>query len=101
MSLVASTVGVVGAGSRTRVEAGLGEDVKPGVAAVLDPLVVPLGEHSADEADRGVTVGEDADDVGAAADLAVAPFWGTRSAPACRSRRQAPGRAGRGPRWRR
>jgi hypothetical protein len=40
MSLVASTVGVVGAGSRTRVEAGLGEDVKPEVAAVLDPLVV-------------------------------------------------------------
>jgi len=34
------------------------EDVEPEVAAVLDPLVVPLGEHSTDEADRGVTVGK-------------------------------------------
>jgi len=53
MSLVAGTVVVVGAGSRTRVEAALSEDVEPEVAAVLDPLVVLLGEHSADEAVSG------------------------------------------------
>ena len=40
-----------------------------------------FGEDSADEADEGVAAGEDADDVGAAADLAVEPFlvesaWG-------------------------
>jgi len=37
---------------------------------------VLFGEHGADEADEGVTAGEDADDVGAAADLAVEPFLG-------------------------
>jgi hypothetical protein len=35
-----------------------------------------FGEHGADEPDEGVPVGEDADDVGAAADLAVEPFLG-------------------------
>jgi hypothetical protein len=40
-----------------------------------------FGQHGADEADQRVTVGEDADDVGAAADLLVESlfypaFWG-------------------------
>ena len=40
------------------------------VAAAGDgPLVVLLGEDGPDEADHRATVGEDADDVGAAADL--------------------------------
>jgi hypothetical protein len=33
-----------------------------------------FGQHGADEADQGVAVGEDPDDVGAAADLLVEPF---------------------------
>jgi hypothetical protein len=33
-----------------------------------------FGEHGADETDQRVTVREDADDVGAAADLAVESF---------------------------
>lgn len=40
-------------------------------AALLDPLVVLLGQDRADEADDGVAVGEDPDLVGAAADLLV------------------------------
>ena len=55
-------------------EPGLGEDVQADVAAHLGPFVVLLGQDGADEADQGVAVGEDADDVGAAADLAVEPF---------------------------
>ena len=35
-----------------------------------------LGEDRADEADDGAAVGEDADDVGAAADLPVEPLGG-------------------------
>jgi hypothetical protein len=35
---------------------------------------VLLGQDRADEADEGVAAGEDADDVGAAADLAVEAF---------------------------
>jgi hypothetical protein len=37
---------------------------------------VLLGEDGADEADQCLAVGEDADDVGAAADLAVEPLLG-------------------------
>jgi hypothetical protein len=33
-----------------------------------------FGQDGADEADEGVAAGEDADDVGAAADLAVEPL---------------------------
>jgi len=45
---------------------------------------VLLGQHGADESDEGGAVGEDADDVGAAADLAVQAFlvgsaWGAVS----------------------
>ena len=35
-----------------------------------------LGQDGSDEPDRGVAVGEDPDDVGAAADLAVEPLVG-------------------------
>ena len=52
----------------------MGEDLEADVAALFGPLVVLLGEHGADGPDQGVAVGEDADDVGAAADLAVEPF---------------------------
>jgi len=50
------------------------QGVEAEVAAAFDPLVVLFGEDGADEAVQGVAVGEDADDVGAAADLAVEPF---------------------------
>ena len=35
-----------------------------------------FGQYRADEADQGVAVGEDADDIGAPADLLVEPFLG-------------------------
>lgn len=35
-----------------------------------------FGQHGSDEADQGVAVGEDTDDVGAPADLLVEPFLG-------------------------
>jgi len=44
------------------------------VAAALDPVIVLLGQDCADEAEQGVAVGEDADYVGAAADLSVEPL---------------------------
>ena len=52
-------------------EAGLGEDVEAEVAASFGPFVGLFGEDRADEADDRVTVREDPDGVGAAADLAV------------------------------
>jgi hypothetical protein len=57
-------------------QAAFGEDVQADVAAHLGPFVVLLGEHGADQADEGGPVGKDADDVGAAADLAVQSFLG-------------------------
>ena len=51
-------------------------------AGTLDVAIPKLrsgslfGEHGADESDQGGSVGEDADHVGAAADLAVEPFLG-------------------------
>ena len=48
------------------------------VAALDQPLVVLLGEQRADEPDHGVVVGEDPDDVGAAADLLVDPLQRVR-----------------------
>jgi hypothetical protein len=57
-------------------EAGAGEDVDAEVAAAFGPFVVLLGQDGADEADEGVAGGEDADDVGAAADLPVEAFLG-------------------------
>jgi hypothetical protein len=41
------------------------------VAAHDGPVVVDLAEHRTDQADDGVPVGEDANDVGAAPELAV------------------------------
>ena len=51
--------------------ADLGEDLQAHVAASFGPFVVLFHEHGADEADDGVAAGEDADDVGAAPQLAV------------------------------
>jgi len=52
----------------------LAQDVQADVAAHLGPFIVLLGQHRADEADQAVAVGEDPDNVGAAADLAVEPL---------------------------
>jgi hypothetical protein len=57
-------------------DAGACQDVEAEVAAAFGPFVVLLGQDGADEADQGVAAGEDAHDVGAAADLAVEPFLG-------------------------
>jgi hypothetical protein len=55
---------------------GAGEDVESEVAAAFGPFVVLFGEDGADKADDRATVGEYADDVGAAADLSVEPLVG-------------------------
>ena len=52
------------------------EQLEAEVAALLGPLVVLFGQDGADEADNGLAIGKNADDVGAAADLAVEPFVG-------------------------
>jgi hypothetical protein len=44
------------------------------VAATDEPFVVLLDHDAGGEADQRAVVGEDADDVGAAADLAVDPL---------------------------
>src|SRR5699024_6189343 len=46
------------------------------VSAALDPFVVLLGQDRPDQADEGVTVGEDPDHVGTSADLSVQPLGG-------------------------
>jgi len=56
--------------------AGAGEGVEAEVAALLGPLIVLLGEDGSDEADDAVAVREDADDIGAAANLPVQPLGG-------------------------
>ncbi len=48
-----------------------GEDVQSEVAAAFGPIVMLFGQDRSDEADDRAAVGEDADDVGAPADLAV------------------------------
>ncbi len=55
---------------------GFAEDVQAEIAAGFGPFVVLFGQHGADEADQGVAVGEDTDDVGAPADLFVESFLG-------------------------
>jgi hypothetical protein len=56
-----------------------GEEVESERAPAFGPVVVLLGEDGADEAEQGVAVGEDADYVGAAADLPVEAFlWVVR-----------------------
>ena len=57
------------------VGAGFAEDVEAEVAAGFGPFVVLFGQHGADQANEGVAVGEDADDVGAASDLLVESFF--------------------------
>src|SRR5579875_1698383 len=54
----------------------LGEGLQAHVAPGLRPLVVLFGQYRADEADYRSPVGEDADHVGAPADLAVEPLLG-------------------------
>ena len=44
------------------------------VALADEPFVVLFDHDAGGEADQGAVVGEDADDVGAAADLAVDPL---------------------------
>jgi hypothetical protein len=61
---------LLGAGSFADA-AGFGEGFEAEVAALLGPFVVLFGQDGADEANDAVAVGEDADDVGAAADLSV------------------------------
>ena len=53
---------------------GFAQDVEAEVAPGFGPFVVLFGQHGADEADQRGAVGEDADDVGAAADLLVEPL---------------------------
>jgi hypothetical protein len=65
--------GGAGGGGRDG-DAGAGEYVEAEVAASFGPLVVLLGQDRADEPDQGVAAGEDADDVGPPADLAVQPL---------------------------
>jgi hypothetical protein len=55
-------------------EPGLAQDFQADVAAHLGPFVVLFGQDGADEADQGGAVGEDADNVGAAADFPVESF---------------------------
>ena len=51
-----------------------GEHLEPDVAPAFGPLVGLLHQHCADEAHDRVAVGEDADQVGAPADLPVEPL---------------------------
>jgi hypothetical protein len=64
--------GLVGGGE---CGSGSAEDIEAEVAAAFDPFVVLFSKHGADQADDGRAVGEDADDVGAAADLFVEPLF--------------------------
>jgi hypothetical protein len=56
------------------VGSGFAQDVEAEVAPGFGRFVVLFGQHRSDEADQGVAVGEDADDVGAA-DLLVESFF--------------------------
>jgi hypothetical protein len=67
---------LLGAGVGDEGEAAFGEDVEAEVAAAFGPFVGLLGKDRADEADDRVAVGEDADAVGAAADLSVEALVG-------------------------
>ena len=55
-------------------DATAGEDFEAEVAAAFGPFIGLFGEDSPDEADDGGPGGEDADGVGAAANLAVEAF---------------------------
>jgi hypothetical protein len=64
VSVVASSV-VSGVGG----DAGPGKDIQTEVATGFGPFVVLLGQDSPDEADQGVAVGKDPDDVPCSAAL--------------------------------
>jgi hypothetical protein len=55
-------------------DAASGQDLESEVAASFGPFVGLFGEDGADQSDDGLAGGEDPDDVGAAADLAVEPL---------------------------
>ena len=55
-------------------DARAGQNVEAEVAAAFGPFVVLFGQDGADEADEGVAVGEDADDVGSPAYFPVEAF---------------------------
>ena len=55
---------------------GAGQDVQAEVAAAFGPFVVLLGQDRPDQADDGVAVREDTDNVCAPADFAVEAFVG-------------------------
>ena len=65
--------------------AGAVEDVESEVAAAFGPFVVLFGQDGADEAGDGVAVGEDSDDVGAAADFFVQAFVGVDAPMDCQA----------------
>jgi hypothetical protein len=69
---------LLGCGTGDVAQPAFGEDVDSEVTALFGPLVVLLGQDGADQPDQRCPVGEDADDVGAAADLPVQPFLGAR-----------------------
>jgi len=66
----------VGGGLGDRLEPAAGQEVEAEVPAAFGPFVVLLGQDGADQADGGVPVREDPDDVGAPADLPVEPLGG-------------------------
>jgi len=57
-------------------QAASAQDLEAEVAPAFGPFVGLLGQHGADEPDNGVPVREDADDVGASADLAAPSLGG-------------------------
>ena len=61
---------------RDDADSAFGQEFKAHVAAALGPFVALFGQHGADEPDCGRAAGEDADDVGAPADLFVQSFLG-------------------------
>ena len=66
--------GLGGVGGRGESAAAL--DLESEVSAALKPFVGLLGQDGADEADDGVAVRDDPDDIGAATDLAVESLGG-------------------------
>lgn len=53
-----------------------GGDFEAEVAAAVGPFVVLFGQHGADEADDGDSLGEDSDDVGLAPNLLIEALFG-------------------------
>jgi hypothetical protein len=55
---------------------GFAQDVQTEVAPRLGPFVVLFCQDGADEANRGIALGEDVDDIGAPPDLLVESLLG-------------------------